>query len=298
MTSYRKITVTALLIGTALIVAGCAELQQLADSALPPIERTQRQLQSQDQQVRMAALNDIADSEDSLKNVILGQDLRGLDYKFTEVKYPDDVRIGAVDKLFEKGKVLALIGLARDYRIGGGKMAMVNGDNSITSHIKSRIRTIEGLEKLCKECSKLQWKNDWTSERRLLIGTVSPDGPCPLSNECLLWAVRHVNDKTMKNVFDRETGNSSKAGENIVKRMTDYGSLKIVAMDATCLILPRIVAAEKMFKHNSVNGNDILAVIASFEKADEEQMTQIAKAGLDAAKRIGAQNVVDALEGK
>ena len=301
MISHGKITVTVLLTGAALIVAGCAELQQLADSALPPIDRIQRQLQSQDRQVRMAALDEAANSESAyaLQNLILGQALKGHpDDRPTEVNYPDDVRIGAVDKLFEKGKILALIGLADDYRVGGGKMAMVKGDNSITSHIKNRIRTVDGLEKLCKESSGLKWKNDWTKERWFLIGTVSPDDPCPLSNECLLWAVRHINDKTMKNIFDHETGFASTAGENAVKKMTDYDCLKAVAMDTTCLVHPRIVAAEKVFQHNRVSGNDILAVIASFENADEEQMTQIAKAGLAAAKRIGAQNVIDALEGK
>ena len=300
MMSHGKITAAVLLMGAALIVAGCAELQHLADSALPPIERAQRQLQSQNLQVRMAALNDIADSENALKNVILGQNLRlhPEEDRQEKVDYPEDVRIGAAEKLFEKGKILALIGLADDYRVGGGKMAMAKGDSSITSHIKNRIRTVEGLEKLCKECSGLQWKNDWTKESWILIGTVSPDDPCPLNNECLLWAVRHINDKTMKNIFDQETGFASTAGENAVKRMTDYGCLKAVAIDTTCLVHSRIVAAEKVFNHNSVNGNDILAVIASFEKADEEQMTQIAKAGFAAAKRIGAQNVVDALEGK
>ena len=301
MTSHGKITAIVLLAGAALIVAGCAELQQLADSALPPIERIQRQLQSQDRSVRMAALDEAAklESQYALQNLVLGQALKGHpDDRPVEVNYPDDVRIGAVDKLFEKGKILTLIGLADDYRVGGGKMAMDNGDNSITSHTRNRIRTVDGLEKLCKECSELQWKNDWTKERWFLIGTVSPDDPCPLSNECLLWAVRHINDMTMKNVFDRKTGFASTAGENAVKLMTDYRCLKAVAMDTTCLVHPRIVAAEKVFKHNSVSGNDILAVIASFEKADEEQMTQIAKAGLNAAKRIGAQNAVNALEGE
>jgi len=299
MISRGNVAATVLLTGAALIVAGCAELQQLGASALPPIERTQRLLQLPDQRIRMAALKDIADSENALQNVVLGQGLRGHpDDRPTKVEYPNDVRIGAVDKLFEKGKILTLIGLADDYRIGGGKIAMVKGDNSITSHIKNRIRSVDGLEKLCKECSVLRWKNDWRKEEWLLIGTGSPDDPCPLSNECLLWAVRHITDKTMKNVFDHETGNSSTAGENAVKRMTDYGCLKTVAMDTACLMHPRIVAAERVFAHSSVSGNDILAVIASFEKADEEQLTQIAKAGLDAAKRIGAQDVVDALEGK
>ena len=301
MATLGKITATTVLFSAALIAAGCAELQQLADSALPPIDRIQRQLQSQDRQVRMAALDEAEnlESQFALQNLILGQALKGHpDDGPAKVNYPDDVRIGAVDKMFEKGKILALIGLADDYRVGGGKMAMAKGDNSITSHIKNRIRTVDGLEKLCKECSGLQWKNDWTSERWFLIGTVSPDDPCPLSNECLLWAVRHINDKAMKNIFDRETGFASTAGEIAVKKMTDYGCLKAVAMDTTCLVHPRIVAAEKMFKHNSINGNDILAVISSFEKADEEQMTQIAKAGLGAAKRIGAQNIIDALEGR
>ena len=294
MKSHRKITVSVLMTGAALIFAGCAELQQLADSALPPNERAQRRLQSKDRQVRITALNDIADSKDALINVILGQDLCGSPNNIHyAVKYPDDVRVGAVDILFEKGKILALIGLVDDYRVGGGRIAMVKGDNSITSHIKDRIRTVDGLEKLCNECAGLQWKNDWTKEKWYLMGT---DDPCLLSNECLLWALRHIYDKTMKNIFDSKTGSATTAGENVVKKMTDYSCLKTVAMDATCLMHIRIVAAEKMFKHSSVNGNDILAVIASFENADEEQMIQIAKLGLDAAKRIGAQNVVDALE--
>jgi len=318
MAILGKITSATVLFGVTLIAAGCAELQQLGDklqqlgdelqqraeSALPPIDRIQRQLQSQNKQVRMAALDEAAnlESQFALQNLILGQALEGRPdaYGHRKVNYPDDVRIGAIDKLFEKGEILTLIKLADDYRIGGGRVAMVKGDNSITSHIKNRIRTVEGLEKLCKECSRLQGGIDWLRVSWILIGTGSHDDQCPLSNECLLWAVRHINDKTMKNIFDLfpRTGMASAAGENAVKRMTDYGCLKTVAMDAACLMQPRIAAAEKMFKHSSINGNDILAVIASFEKADEEQMTQIAKTGLDAAKRIGAQNVVDALEGK
>lgn len=301
MATLGKITVATVLFSAVLIVAGCAELQQLADSALPPIDRIQRQLQSQDRQVRMAALDEAANSESAyaLQNLILGQALKGHpDDRPTEVNYPDDVRIGAVDKLFEKGKILTLISLADDYSAGGGKMAMVEGDNSLTSHIKNRIRTIDGLEKLCKETAGLQWKNDWTKERWFLIGTVSPDDPCPLSNECLLWAVRHINDKAMKNIFDRETGIASTASANVVKKMTDYGCLKAVAMDKTCLIYPRLAAAEKLFKHNNLVGSDILPVIASLEEADDSQMTELAQVGLSAAKRIGAKDVVNVLGGK
>lgn len=304
MATLEKITAATVLFSAALIVAGCAELQQLAYSALPPINRIQRQLQSQDRQVRMAALDEAAnlESQFALQNLILGQALkgghRGRGDRPIEVNYPDDVRIGAVDKLFEKGEILTLIGLADDYRAGGGKMAMVEGDNSLTSHIKNRIRTIDGLEKLCKETAGLQWKNDWTKERWFLIGTVSPDDPCPLSNECLLWAVRHINDKAMKNIFDRETGIASTASANVVKMMTDYGCLKAVAMDKTCLIYPRLAAAEKLFKHNNLVGSDILPVIASLEEADDSQTTELAQAGLSAAKRIGANEVVNVLEGK
>ena len=300
MATLGKITVTTVLFSAVLIVAGCAELQQLADSALPPIERTQRQLQSPNQQMRMAAVNDIADSENALKNVILGQELRGHpeDDRQMKVNYPDDVRTGAVDKLFEKGKILTLIGLADDYRTGGGTVALVEGDNSLTSHIKNRIRTVEGLEKLCKETSSLQWKNNWTAERWFLLGKTSPDDPCPLSNECLVWAVRHSNEKAIKNIFDEKFASAGEAGVNVVKEMSDYGSLKAVAMDKTCLIYPRIAAAEKLFKHNNLVGSDILPVIASLEEADDSQMTELAQAGLSAAKRIGAKDVVNVLGGK
>ena len=299
MTSYGKIKEITLLAGVALIVAGCAELQQLADSALSPIERTQRQLQLPNQQMRMAAVNDIADSENALKNVILGQELRGHpeDDRQMEVNYPDDVRICAADKLFEKGKIIALIALADDYRSGGGKMAMVKGDNTLVSHIKNRIRTVEGLEKLCKETSSLQWKNNWTAERWFLLGKTSPDDPCPLSNECLVWAVRHCNEKAIKNIFDERFESAGTAGANAVNEMTDYDSLKIIAMDKTCLIYPRLAAAEKLFEHNNLVGSDILPVIASLEEADDSQMTELAQAGLSAAKRIGANDVVNALEG-
>lgn len=300
MASLEKITAATVLFSAALIVAGCAELQQLADSALPPIDRIQRQLQSQNRQVRMAALDEAAnlESQFALQNLILRQALKGHpDDRPIKVDYPDDVRIGAVDKLFEKGKILTLIGLANDYRIGGGKVALVEGDNSLTSHIKTRIRTIDGLEKLCKETSTLQWKNDWTAERWHLIGKENPDNPCPLSNECLAWAVRHCNEKAIKNIFDEKFASAGEAGVNAVKEMSDYGSLKAVAMDKTCLIHPRLVAAEKLFKHDNLVGSDILPVIASLEAVDDEQMTELARAGLTAAKRIGASDVVNALEG-
>ena len=301
MATLGKITAATVLFSAALIVAGCAELQQLADSALPPIDRIQRQLQSQNKQVRMAALDEAANIESQfvLQNLILGQALKGHpDDRPIKVNYPDDVRIGAVDKLFEKGKILTLIGLAKDYRIGGGKVALVEGDNSLTSHIKTRIRTIDGLEKLCKETASLQWKNDWTAERWHLLGKENPDDPCPLSNECLVWAVRHSNEKAIKNIFDIRSESAGTAGANAVSEMTDYDSLKIVAMDKTCLIYPRLAAAGKLFKHNNLVGSDILPVIASLEEADDSQMTELAQAGLSAAKRIGANDVVNALGGK
>lgn len=302
MASLGRITTASLLLGASLVVAGCAELQQLADAALPPVERVQRQLQSQNQHVRMTALNNIADSEDALMlmNVVLGQELRGhpSDPSQRKVNYPNDVCVGAVDKLFEKGRILDLIALDNDFRIGGGKMALVNGDNSLTSHIKNRIRTIDGLEKLCKETVSLQWKNDWTAERWCLIGKVSPDDPCPLSNECLAWAVRHCNEKAIKNIFDEKFGSAGTAGANAVKEMTDYGLLKTVAMDKTCLVHPRLAAAEKLFKHSHLIGSDILTVITSFEEADDSQMAELAQAGLSAAKRIGANDVVNALGGR
>ena len=302
---HTRSIMTAMVTGIIILIVGCAEMQTLVDSALPPIERVQRQLQSSDAQIRMNALSQITTTNDgsinpelTLKNVILGQGLRNHpdDYRAEKVNYSEDVRIGAASKLFERGKILSLINIADDDRIGGGKKAMISGDNPIVTHIKKMVRTIEGLEKLCAECSSLREKSDWIKESWFLIG--DPEALCPLNNECLLWVVRHAKDRTITNIFDHKTGSAATAGVNAVKKMTDYGCLKTVATDTSCLIDPRITAAEKLFKHENINGDDILSVIASFEKADDEQMAQLAKAGIGAAKRIGAQNVINTLEGK
>ena len=297
---HSKTTAVALLTGMTMMIAGCAELQTLADSVQPPVDRLQRQLQSNDAQVRQGALSQIVesshgalDSDQALKNIILGQRLLESG-NGPEVNYPEDVRIGAVDKLFEKGRVLALINLADDYRIGGGKMAMVNGEGSIVSYMKRRARTPEGLEKLCRDCSQCKWGPDWQRIKFFLLGT---EKSSPLSDECLLWAVRHVNDETIQHVFDPEWNSAKNAGVNIVKKLTNIGNLKSVAVDTSCLVTARVVAAEQVFNHKDVKGKDILEVIGSFEKADDEQMARVAQAGLAAAKRIGANDVVKTLEG-
>ncbi len=301
--SYSKTTVAVLLTGVVMMIAGCAELQTLADSVQPPADRLQRQLQSNDAQVRQGALSQIVesshevlDSDQALINIILGQGLREYNsYNGPKVNYPEDVRTGAVDKLFEKGRVLALINLADDYRIGGGMMAMVNGESSIVSYMKRRVRTPEGLEKLCRECSQCKWGPDLRRIQYFLLGT---EKSCPLSDECLLWAVQHVNDETIQYVFDPEWSSMKNAGVNIVKKLTNIGNLKSVAVDTSCLVTARVVAAEQLFNHKDVKGKDILEVIGSFEKADDEQMARVAQAGLVAAKRIGANDVVKTLEGK
>ena len=298
---YSKTTVVVLLTGMTMMITGCAELQTLADSVQPPVDRLQRQLQSNDAQVRLGALSqivesshDVLDSDQALRNIILGQRL--LEYgNGPEVKYPEDVRIGAVDKLFEKGRVLALINLADDYRIGGGKMAMVNGESSIVSYMKRRVRTPEGLEKLCRECSQCTWGPALPRIKFFLFGAKESS---PLSDECLLWAVRHVNDDPIKYIFDPEWRSTKNAGVNIVKKLTSIGNLKSIAVDTSCLVTARVVAAEQVFNHKDVKGKDILEVIGSFEKADDEQMVRVAQAGLAAAKRIGANDVVKTLEGK
>ena len=207
--SHSKSTVAVLLTGVVMMIAGCAELQTLADSVQPPADRLQRQLQSNDAQVRQGALSQIVesshevlDSDQALINIILGQGLREYNsYNGPEVNYPEDVRTGAVDKLFEKGRILALISLEYDYRVGGGGMEMVKGESAIVSYMKKRVRTPEGLEKLCRERSQCNGGPDLRRIQYFLLGT---EKSCPLSDECLLWAVRHVNDDPIKYIFDPE----------------------------------------------------------------------------------------------
>lgn len=266
----------------AVVALGCALLtgcQELAAS----IERCNSSLGRGVSQTSDVATLD----KKELPNVILGYPIGTPyweDYRHSsirKVQYTSEVKLSAIDRMFNEGMITELISLADDYRIGGGKMGMVNGDSFEAESIKAKFRTPEGLEILCARIKKDQWD----SKARKFLDRLKLTG----DESFFLWLALHPDMYELVTYDDIDS---------LVGKISSADSLLLVATERKCHKATRMMAAKKLFGHANVTGEQILAVITSFGGVDEETLGKIADEGLKAAKRIGATNVVQALESK
>ncbi|MGN0854018.1 MAG: hypothetical protein ACI4R9_00695 [Kiritimatiellia bacterium] len=247
----------------------------------------QMQLQSNDEQERMAALAQLSDSD--LENVILGRPLEKgspLYQQRGDVTYPDDVKIGAIDKLYEKGKVEKLIGLADDYRIGGGKMAMIHGETPTTKAIKEKFRTPKGLEQLCAAC-----EDGSSSAERMLSGMWKNSG-----DDFFLWVIQNEERKALKNTFEKEW--NDRVGQKAVARINSADVLASIAQGGSFKMGTRVAAAKRLFGVGGVKGDVVQSTVASFDGSKDSVIVEVADCGIACAKRIGATDVAQSLEAK
>ena len=289
----------------AVIPFGCALLTGFAQ--MQAQMQLQSGLQSSDKQVCKDAVAKI--QPDDYFNVLFDRRLNNatLPYGSQNAKYSTDVKFAVIDKMYDEGLFSALIAMATDYRMGGGKTAMVEGDSCLTQYISDKFRTPEGLEELCNRLGdnpRSLADADRRFAARLVEGgwEVGKKGAdrlfCSLWNSgddvFFTWMAMHPDISEV----DTALTNKGEVGEKAVRKISGADSLSIVAQNAKCRKAVRIQAAMKMFNHANVKGEQILAVITSFSGVDEETLGKIADEGLKAAKRIGAVNVVQALEAK
>ena len=284
-------------------LAGCMQMQLQAG--------LQDKLQSSDKQVRIKAVAQVH-AEDYF-NVLFGRKLNKSRHLFgfgrDDVDYATDVKFAVVDKMFHEGLFSALIAMATDYRMGGGKDAMIEGDTPITQYISDKFRTPEGLEELCNRLGdnprSLADKDKIFVQRLGLVEggwEVGKKGAdrlfCSLwlsgDDEFFTWLAMHPDLSEVRTALTHK----GEVGEEAVRKISGADSLSIIAQNIKCSESVRIQAAKKLFNHANVTGEQILAVITSFNGVDEETLGKIAYEGLKAAKRIGATNVVQALESK
>lgn len=282
------------------LLTGCAQMQAQM--------QLQSGLQSSDKQVRRDAVAKIG--PDDYFNVLFDRRLNNatLPYGSRDAKYSTDVKFAVIDKMYDEGLFSALIAMATDYRFGGGTAAIIKGDTPITQYISDKFRAPEGLEELCNRLGDNP-RSLTDADRKFAQGIVG--GGWEIGREGADRLFCHLWDSGDDAFFTRVAMNPDisedrtllrphygEVGKEAVRKISGADSLSIVAQNINCSKSVRTQAARKLFNHANVTGEQILAVITSFSEIDEETLGKIADEGLKAAKRIGAVNVVQALEPK
>ena len=250
----------------------------------------QTQLQSNNEQERMSALAQLSDND--LENVILGRPLEdGASPYYKprgEISYSDDVKMGAIDRLYEKGKIEKLIDLADDHRTGGGKMEMVYGETPTTKAIKSKLKLTspDGWNNLLT-----LWKKEGSYSARKMFRKLWGE----TDDAFYVWIASQEDRKAMNEIFQPSSGD---IGKECVERIKHSDSLLALIKNKQCPLYTRLWAEDKIFKRNDVSPNEILAIVASFEGCKDVQIGGIVADGIGCAKRIGAKAVVATLEAK
>jgi len=287
-------TVTTVSLVSTLLV-GCVQMQ------------LQSELQSSDKQVRKSAVAKL--QHDDLWNVLHDSTLKDatIPYGNQRVVYSTEVKLAVIDRMYEEKMLTTLIALADDHHMGGGKLAMIQGDSPITQAIKDKFRTPEGLTELCNRLqNNPKYSNaadgifvQWLKESGRDTGRKASEQLfCSLwltgDDAFFTWIATHLEISDV----DTTITHKGEVGEEAIRKISDAASLAIVAQEVKSRKSVRVVAAKKLFNHANVTGDQILAVITSFSGSDEESLAEIAEMGLKAAKRIGATKVVQSLESK
>ena len=298
MNKKMKVIGAVIPFGCALLT-GCAQMQAQM--------QLQSGLQSSDKQVCKDAVAKI--QPDDYFNVLFDRRLNNatLPYGSQNAKYSTDVKFAVIDRMYNEGLFSALIAMSTDYRMGGGKVSMLEGDTPITQYISDKFRTPEGLEELCNRLGDNP-RSLTDADRRFAqelveggweVGEKGADRLfcslwCSGDDAFFTWLAMHPDISEVRTTLTHK----GEVGEEAVRKISGADSLSIVAQNIKCSKSVRTQAAKKLFNHANVTGEQILAVIISFSGDDEESLGKIADEGLKAAERIGATNVVQALEAK
>lgn len=108
--------------------------------------------------------------------------------------------------------------------------------------------------------------------------------------ELLVWAVKNVDKRGVSRFFGDE--------EKIIEKMSDTKYLMMVAEDTAISAKVRQAAACKLLKDKSIKSDAILKTVNLFNPKDEEVFSDVAAEGLVAARRIGDEDLVNAIKGK
>ena len=256
----------------------------------------QMQLQSGDEQTRIAALDQLTD--DDLGRVIFGYPLRdAVSFLYQQRGYSDDVKIAAINKLWEKGCYSRLASLCFGCTGYRDEWRIQVGDIKVEA-IKMKFATLDGYELLCSIADR----RDRAAIK--LLGKMSGD-------DFFVWVAHNEKREGIVSAFNRPwkrrrpvgsgvTYIRSTVGEHAVSQIKGTGALAKVAQDRSCQVFPtRFYAAEKAFGNGDISGDDIRAIMASFDGCNEySEVLNIAGMAINAAKRIGATDVVQELESK
>lgn len=239
----------------------------------------QMQLQSDNEQTRMEALELLTDRDLSL--IIRGRAIKDGASKYfpprhEAVSYNKDVKIAAVNKLYDKGKYGDLIdGLRHDEEVKAAVMA--------------KIATPDEFEKLYVAKEK-----NYDNDAMRLLQKVSSD-------DFFVWVAQHEQRPWMTNVFGDLAGyhmRSIDCGPEAVSKIKSVGALITVAQDHSCIFRTRFAAAEKALDSEGINGNDIRTIMASFDGCENSRVVELAEAAIKSANRVGAMDVAQEVETK
>ena len=189
-------------------------------------------------------------------------------------QYPDDIRVAAIDRMYNEGMLSELQSIACKL--------FKSDDEVVKQAIKTKLVTPERLEMLCK-------RQEWMAFA-VLVGT--PD------ESICAWIVRHPD--LMEHMFGSHHA-ATRYGYGSYKMIANISSadlLLAIIADRNCLWEARYNAAIKLFNYDNVTSAQIRAAISSLNDVSDGNLTEVAEEGLKAARRIGATDIVKALEGE
>ena len=248
----------------------------------------QMQLESSDAQMRMDALSQVP--SEKLAYIVWNVPLSYSSLKPYRhchwqrrgspetAQYPDDIRVAAIDRMYNEGMITQLCEIAEDC-MRGPALALTSDEVFIRKSITAKFMTLEGFTVLANQAKA---SSDGSDIRSLYHSVLYQ------SDDSLIKIIAQRPELIIDDYCER----------TLVEKASDTQTMLVIVTNRTYSSQTRITAAKKLFKHGNVAGEQILAALGAFDDLGENELAMLAEEGLKAAKRIGATDVVQALEGE